>query len=292
MSFRAGPAAIRKRVLAIAKLADAEAGTTSIGTAIARGDMRVDGYMVTGNATLFDGTVVETGKASAALRLDKGGEITLSDHARGTLYRDRLVLQQGSGEWTGSGSFPVELNGLLVTPSGPDSRGVVSMSASNTGEVAALSGELRVTNSHGLLLAGVHPDSGISLAAPQAGAPGSAPAQGQVPMSLYGTVSKVDGRYYLTLPRPDLGVVYELKGANLDKLIGKQVLVKGTANLSENLAAAGAAHVIAVSSFSEILPAVALPIGTIVAAASITAGAAAVGVGIFVATQASTPASR
>jgi hypothetical protein len=273
-------------------LVDAEAGTTSIGTAIARGDMRVDSYMVTGNATLFDGTMVETGQASAALRLDKGGEIRLSNHARGTLYRDRLVLQQGSGEWTGSGSFPIELNGLLITPSGPNSRGVVSMSASNTADVVALSGELRVTNNHGLLLAGMLPGDDISFAAPQAGIPASVPGQGLVPMSLYGTLSKVDGRYYLTLPSPDLGVVYELKGANLDKLLGKQIRIKGTANLNDELAASGAMRVIAVSTFSEILPAAVLPVGAIVVGASIAAGAAAIGVGVFVATQSSTPASR
>ena len=39
----------------------AAAGTTAIGTVSARGDMRVDGYRVNGDATLFDGTVVETG---------------------------------------------------------------------------------------------------------------------------------------------------------------------------------------------------------------------------------------
>lgn len=273
-------------------LVDAEAGTTSIGTASARGDMRVDGYMVTGNATLFDGTVIETGKASAELRLYKGGEIRLSNHARGTLYRDRLVLQQGSGEWMGSSSFPVELNGLLVAPSDESSRGVVSMSAANTGEVTALSGQLRVTNGHGLLLAGVTPESDFSFAAPQTGVAASAPAQGLVPMFLYGTLSKVNGRYYLELPRPDVGVVFELKGANLDKLVGKQIRIKGTANLTDTLAATGGIRVIAVSTFSEILPAAAPLLGTVVLATSIAAGAAAIGLGVFEATQASTPASR
>jgi hypothetical protein len=45
-------------------LSNAAAGTVSIGTASARGDMRVDSYMVKGNATLFDGSVVETGEAT------------------------------------------------------------------------------------------------------------------------------------------------------------------------------------------------------------------------------------
>lgn len=87
----------------------AAAGTVSIGTASARGDMRVDSYMVRGNATLFDGTVLETGQATADLRLDKGTQITMSTSSRGTLYRDRLVLQQGESEMTASGSFQLEV---------------------------------------------------------------------------------------------------------------------------------------------------------------------------------------
>ena len=51
-----------------------------------------------GNATLFDGSVVETSQASADLRLNKGVEITMSPASRGTLYSDHLVLQQGPSQ--------------------------------------------------------------------------------------------------------------------------------------------------------------------------------------------------
>ena len=61
----------------------ATAGTTAIGTVSARGSLRVDGYAVKGDATLFNGTVVETGQASAALRLNKGS----GDQARHELPR-------------------------------------------------------------------------------------------------------------------------------------------------------------------------------------------------------------
>src|SRR5208283_1855402 len=83
----------------------AVAATVSIGTISARGDMRVDNYMVKGNATLFDGSVVETGQASAVLRLDKGAEITMATDSGGILYRDRFVLQQGESELAASTSF-------------------------------------------------------------------------------------------------------------------------------------------------------------------------------------------
>ena len=182
-------------VMLFCTLTYATAGTTSIGTASVRGDMRVDGYAVKGDATLFDGTVVETGQASAVLRLDKGVEIKLATGSRGTLHRDRLVL---------------EANGLQVTPSEPNSRGVVSMSDANTVEVAALTGGFRVTNNRGLLLASVHPGDALSFGAQQPGVPNT---PGVVPMTLYGTLTKANGHYYLLLPTPDLGISYELTGA-------------------------------------------------------------------------------
>src|SRR5665213_2037084 len=93
-------------------LSYAAAGTVSIGTASARGDLRVDSYLVKGNATLFDGSVVETGQTTANLRL---------------------------------------------TPNEPNSRGVVSLKAGNTVEVASLNGSFGVTTNHGVLLANVRP---------------------------------------------------------------------------------------------------------------------------------------
>jgi len=39
----------------------AAAGNSAIGTASTWGDMRVDGYRVQGDATLFDGSILETG---------------------------------------------------------------------------------------------------------------------------------------------------------------------------------------------------------------------------------------
>ena len=83
-------------VVVLCMLSYAEAGTVSIGTASARGDMRVDNNMVTDSATLFEGSVVETGQASADLHLGAGTEITMASSSRGTLYRDHLVLQQGA----------------------------------------------------------------------------------------------------------------------------------------------------------------------------------------------------
>lgn len=170
-------------------LSYAEAGTVSIGTASARGDMRVDNYSVKGNATLFDGSVVETSQASADLRLNKGVEITLSAASRGTLYGDHIVLQQGESEITSSTPYQLQAVGLHVVPSAPHSRSVVSVRSANTIEVASLDGTIGVSNDHGIVLANILPGHSFTFAM-QAGA-------NPTEFSGVGLVTFDNGTYYL-----------------------------------------------------------------------------------------------
>jgi hypothetical protein len=267
-------------------LSYAAAGTTAIGTASARGDMRVDGYMVKGDATLFNGTTVETGQASVALRLNKGVEIKLSTGARGTFYSDRLVLQQGSSEWAPSNSFLIEANGLRVTPNEPNSRGMVSLSGAKTVEVAALTGGFRVTNERGLLLARVSPGHALSFGVPAAGAPD------ETSITITGSLTKEGEYYFLTVPETHM--VYELTGKNLDNLTGKNVTIAGAIS-SHTKPAHDATSVVVVSSAKKN----AGPAGAGMSAGAkaiigtaIVGGAAGVGVGVYEANQPSTPASR
>ena len=199
-------------------LSYASAETVSIGTASARGDMRVDSYVVKGNATLFNGTVVETGQATADLRLDKGTQITMSTSSRGTLYRDRLVLQQGESMLAASSSFQLEANGLHVTPNMPNSRGVVSLKAGNTVEVAALNGSFGVTNDHGILVASV-PAGHAALFAMQAG------GENSTAYSSVGTVSYSNGHYFLT---DSASEKFEITCKDLKRYVGKEVALSGT----------------------------------------------------------------
>lgn len=198
----------------------ASAGTAVLGTASVRGDMRVDGYAVKGDATVFDGSVVETGDASANLRMGRGVEITMSRSSRGAIYRDRFVLQQGESELTAPGSFELQANGLRVTPNKPNSVGIVALRPGNAVEVAALSGSFEVRDGQGLLLSNVLPGRPLSFAmqdqanlAPQF-------------LSMTGILSYENGNYYLT---SDENVKYELIGdvKDLQKLVGDKVVVTG-----------------------------------------------------------------
>ncbi len=195
----------------------AAAEKISIGTAGARGDMQVDSHMVKGNATLFDGSVVETGSATADLRLDKGVEITMAVDSRGTLHHDRIVLQQGESELAGSSSFQIEANGLRVSPNAPNSRGVVSLKPGNTVEVAALNGSFGVVNEHGVLLASVRPGSRMSFVVQSGANPTS--------FTGIGTVSFEDGHYFFT---SESDAKYELTCKNYKKYVGTKVQITGT----------------------------------------------------------------
>ena len=208
---------LQAAVILLCMMSYAEAGTVSIGTASARGEIRVDNYSVKGDATLFDGSVVETGKASASLHLDKGTQITLSTASRGTLYRDHIVLQQGASELAPAKSFQLQADGLHVSPNEPNSRGVVTVKTGNTVEVASLSGSFGVSNDHGIMLANVLPGQPISFA--MQGNPNSAEFSG------VGLVTFENGTYYLVT---DMNVKYVLTCKDSHRFVGNKVVVTGT----------------------------------------------------------------
>ncbi len=208
-------------------LSYAAAATVSIGTASARGDMRVDNYTVQGNATLFDGSQIETGQASADLRLQKGIEIILGRSSRATLYRDRMVLEQGETELTASAAFRLEASVVRVTANNLDSRWTVSLKPGNTVEVTALTGAVGVTNEHGIMLADVLPGQPLSFAMQQ-GASGSAPGGGSSAFVGTGVLHNSNGHYFFTVTAT--GVTYELMGveAKLAGLAGQTLTITGT----------------------------------------------------------------
>ena len=208
-----------------------------IGAASVHGNMRVDDATVVGNATLFDGSIVETAGSPATLRLGKGVEIRIAAESRGKLYRDRLVLEKGSGELVSADGFAVEASSLRVVPDSPTARGVVSLEHDASLRVSALSSGVRVTTAGGFLLAVVQPGRALAF---------SPATSGANPMSVTGCLRKKAGVYLLTVAT---GVVYELTGKDLDSMVGATVTITGTADLNTK-ARGGASQVIAVSAAS------------------------------------------
>jgi hypothetical protein len=262
-------------VVVFCMISYAEAGTVSIGTVSARGDMRVDSNMVKDSATLFDGSVVETGQATADLHLGEGTEITMASSSRGKLYRDHLVLQQGASELSASSPFRLEAEGISVIPKEPNSHGVVKLGAGNTVEVAALSGSFGVTSENGVVLASVRPGRAASFAVQAGGS--------TTDFSGVGMVSYENGHYYLTT---NADVKYELTCKEFKKFVGtKAVVLAG--KVTE-----GAVPVICVDSIA-INGATGMTTGAkLIIAGVIVGGGTAVGFVIHKVTESSKPASN
>ena len=279
-------------------LVPASAGTSVIGTASARGSMRVDGSLVNGNATLFDGSVVETDAATTALRLDKGIELKLATESRGQLYRDHLVLQKGSSELVRPGPFRLVANSITVASDSPGSRGVVSMKDDRTIEVSALAGDLKVTTSNGLLLAMVKPGRMMAFNDQQAGATAPTTVSGKLVREEDKCSATHEKKFYVIVQ--ETGAKYEVTGSNLDALSGKTVTLTGTPDPSvqPNNCAAG---LIVVSSAAAVAGAavagaaagtvLGLTTAHLIIAGVVVAAAAGTGVGLYEANKGPSSAS-
>src|SRR5579864_5173217 len=129
------------------------AAAPMVGIVTARGSFTIDASNITGNATLFEGNQIETGKAPSQLRLNNGARMQLAAESRGIVYRDRLVLEKGTSMLENAGNFQVEANSLRIRPASELSGAQISIGQSGTVQVAAFSGPVSVTAANGVLLA-------------------------------------------------------------------------------------------------------------------------------------------
>jgi len=232
---------MHKLSLAIAvSLAAAMAAPPSIGTVSAHGNVQVDGSFVYGNATIFDGTLIETEKATTSVRLNGGIAISMAPDSRGRLYRNRLVLEKGASEIAMVSGFAVEARQFRIMSDDAASKGSISVEGTNRIGVTALAGEMNVSSPSGLLLAKVTPGSPLTFDGQPTGA--------AEPITVTGKLSKVGGNYYVTT---DTGVKYEITGKNLDGMIGKTVMITGTPD--PNLKKDGGAAAVLVASNTSVV---------------------------------------
>jgi hypothetical protein len=260
--------------------------STAIGTASARGDIRVDGYAVSGNATLFDGSAVQTTDASATIRIDKGTEIKLATASMGTMFRDHMVLERGSSQLSSSDSFRLDAGGFSVMPANGKALGMVTMNGKGTVEVAALNGELNVTDPVGNVIRTVLPGKSMSFA-----------LQGGTEIALRGKLSESDGNYYVTDAN---GVMHQvvLKDADghtttkgLQKYVGKDVNIVGNVEAGAT-PSGGASNVIAISGITKFAGGAGLASSTLPVVVTAGGAAAFLVAGIYYASQTPTTASR
>src|SRR6202020_1658629 len=97
----------------VLNLALATAAQPVIGTVTAAGAFRVDSSGVSGNATLFEGSTVETGAAGSTTDLQTGARVSLGALSKGRFYSDRMILEKGLGQLDKAENFRVEARGLI-----------------------------------------------------------------------------------------------------------------------------------------------------------------------------------
>jgi uncharacterized protein YdeI (BOF family) len=196
-------------------LGTATAASPVIGTIVARGAFRVDNATVTGNATLFEGAMVETNTVGSSMELNSGARMTLGTTSKGRVFGDRIVLERGTSRLEKAEGFRVEARGLTIQPETGNSTGRVGLAGATRVEVAALSGTFRVLNSRGMVVAKIA--SGSTLA--------FEPQALNRPTHLTGRVVNRGGHYLLT--DETTNVTVEVAGPELAKLVGKRVELTG-----------------------------------------------------------------
>jgi len=190
---------------------------SSVGIAKAKGRFSVDGATVYGNSTIFDGSAVETGMVAVEFQLTDGARLQLAPNSRSTVYSDRVMLEKGTAQLKGGGNYPIEARTLRIVQAGQDDTVQVTIGKTNQVLVAALVGDVQVTNAQGLVVANLEPERALELS-PQWPAP---------PTQVTGLLQEKNGRFILT--DEITNVTVELQGVGLDKEVGNDLTVTGAA---------------------------------------------------------------
>ena len=237
-------------LLATASLA--LAATPAIGVAMSQGNISIDSANTAGNATLFQGSTLQTGKMASQIRLKDGAFLRLESASRAQIFSDHADLQEGSVRVSG---YSANANGLSVRTEGPGSANVSIHG--KVVEVAALTGNVHVFNAAGINVANLLPGRALNLIPQDAGASAAS--------SLTGCV-RTGEKSTLILTDETSSVTVQLRGKN--PKAGRRVQISG-AMVPNATPVAGASQVINVTDVKD----------RGACAAVATAGAAAAGAG-------------
>src|ERR1035438_4942983 len=177
------------------------AAPPSIGVVRSSGDFQVDGATVSGNATLFEGSTVQTAATRSKIQLSSGAAIVLAPNSRAQVYKDHF-----------------EAATLRISPTDTHTIAQIVSQDSSHVSISAVQGLVDVRNGAGVLVATVRP--GLALAfSTQAG--GAATAT-----KMSGCLGMKNGHYVMT--DNTTGVTVELKGPEVAKNNGHQVEITGS----------------------------------------------------------------
>ncbi len=192
------------------------ASSTALGIVTASGHFTLDRSQVWGNATIFEGSVVETGTASSEIALRNGVRLQLAKNSRARFLSDRVVMEKGVGQISAPESFELNAANLRM-----HTNGRLRVALGERIEIASLMGSVRVASASGILLAAIPAGRAMSFS-PQA-------ASGSVTRT--GCLMLKDNRYILQ--DENTQEVVEVTGQNFAPQLGNRVEVTGTASTAK-----------------------------------------------------------
>ncbi len=227
----------------------------------------IDGAKVSGNATLFDGSVVSSSGYSR-LQLSSGARVDLGADSVVRVFANHVSLEGGSSEVQSPSEYSINARSLKIqSEAGSIAR--VRLDGDQRVLVTALSAPVNVWNRDGLLVARVMPAAPLSFL-PQAAGSNSFSNSGCV-------VNKSSAAVFVDQTGNQ---VFELrstaKSVDLRKFVGKRAAVTGTINASAR-PVAGATQVVNVTSIASATGADCAPVAARIGATTTAAGLAAGG---------------
>ncbi|MGA3023400.1 MAG: hypothetical protein ABSF98_01385 [Bryobacteraceae bacterium] len=183
-----------------------------IGFVKATGEFSMDGSQTRDNATLFNGSVIETAVSPSHATLQDGTRVDLGASSRERVFRDHAVLEKGMTQVHGGSPYAVLANNLRISSADPFR---VAVAEPGTVTVTAMDGTAEVKNAGGQLVAMVVRGSSLDFQEANASAPSH----------FTGCLQKVGAIYVLR--DTVTNVVVELTGTGLEKYVGKSVDVTG-----------------------------------------------------------------
>lgn len=144
------------------------AAESVVGLAVSSGSFMVNRANVAGSATLFEGSIVQTGQSVSRLDL-KGTWLQLAADSQVTVSDKKIILQQGMAELGGQPGYSIAARNLRIVARNPGAVARVRLDGESKVLVAAVNGPVRIYNNAGLLVMDVVPGRAFAFA-PQAGA--------------------------------------------------------------------------------------------------------------------------
>jgi hypothetical protein len=231
------------------------ASPSNVGIVVTSGQAQIDGAIVRGNSTLFQGNFVQAGQGTSDLMFTGGSNLLLQAGSAVRVFREYAVLDHGAAVQRGSNTLVAD--GLKVSSLSSQGAVFVAIQDGSRLSVAAQGGVAEVRNPAGDLVARLEPgktlsfaiqdSTGVPQAPPQPTTTGQSPAPAGTQLTIHGILhTDHPGRYgHFLLTDIPSKVTYELQGPGLDDLVGASVEVTGTT--FDTAPAEGASKVLSVS---------------------------------------------